>query len=84
MSEQSSSPPARTVTLKVACLNLRNKAMYSDGEQDVRGMVDETIDTIPFFCTLTCDCLGPDNEPVSPQDCKPERACYCGQKPSQD
>lgn len=66
----------RTIKLTASCLHLRNKAMYSDGQQDVRGMVDESIDTIPFFCTQTCDCLGPDNEPASPQDCKPGRKCY--------
>ncbi len=68
----------RTVQLKVACLNLRHKAMYSDGAQDVRGLVDESIDTIPFFCVLTCESLGPDNEAVCPSDCKPGRACYRG------
>jgi hypothetical protein len=68
----------RVVQLKVACLNLRHKAMYSDDSQDVRGMVDETIDTIPFFCLLTCESLGPDNESVGPAECRPGRTCYCG------
>ncbi len=71
----------QTITLKVACLNLRHKAMYTDERQDVRGMVDESIDSIPCFCSLTCDCLGPDNESVSPGECKPGRACYAANEP---
>lgn len=70
----------RRVQLKVACLHLRHKAMYSDDSQDIRGMVDETIDTIPFFCLQTCESLGPDNESVSPQECRPGRTCYQGQE----
>lgn len=68
-----------TVKLTVSCQNLRHKAMYSDEAQGVRGMVDETINHIPFFCLATCDSLGPDNEPAGPTECKPERECYCGE-----
>lgn len=67
---------SRPIKLTASCLHLRNKAMYSDDRLNTPGMVDESLDTIPFFCTQTCDCLGPDNEPASPQDCKPERKCF--------
>ncbi|MBX3375922.1 MAG: hypothetical protein KF678_02825 [Phycisphaeraceae bacterium] len=67
----------RVVKLKASCIHLRHKAMYSDPAHDVRGFVDESIDTIPFFCLLTCDCLGPDNESAGPAECRPGRSCYC-------
>jgi hypothetical protein len=53
--------------------------MYSDESQDVRGLVDDSLTMVPYFCAATHDCLGPDNEQVGPKECKPERACYRSQ-----
>jgi hypothetical protein len=65
------------LTLESTCLRLRHKMMYVDERQNVPGMVDDSSDTRVFFCTRTCDSLGPDSEPVSPTDCTPSRGCYC-------
>lgn len=65
------------LSLKTTCLNLRHKLMYVDERQSTPGMVDDSSDTRVFFCTKTCDSLGPDAEPVGPRDCTASRTCYC-------
>ena len=71
MSEQ------RPVALRVACMHLRHKLMYCDERHGTRGMVDDSSDTRVFLCVKTQEALGPDSEPVSPEDCRPTRTCYC-------
>ncbi|MBL8758468.1 MAG: hypothetical protein JNK35_08575 [Phycisphaerae bacterium] len=70
MSEQ------REFNLKPACLSLRHKLMYVDMRQSTPGLVDQDSDTRVYFCIATQDTLGPDNEPVCPKSCSPERSCY--------
>ncbi len=65
------------VQLKVTCLKLRHKLMYADARQSTPGLVDDSSDTRVFHCLMTHDSIGPDNEPVSPSECSPSRACYC-------
>lgn len=68
---------APAIDLRPACVHLRHKLMYCDERQATPGMVDDSSDTRVFFCTRTHESLGPDDEPVSPGDCTPERSCYC-------
>lgn len=65
------------VHLKIACLKLRHKLMYADARQAAPGLVDDSSDTRIFHCLSTHDSIGPDNEPVSPAECSPDRSCYC-------
>ena len=65
------------VKLQKACAHIRHKLMYSEKSHAVRGMVDTSSDTTVFFCIKTFDGLGPDDHPVSPEDCAPGRSCYC-------
>jgi hypothetical protein len=66
-----------TLKLEVACQHLRHKMMYVDERQATPGLVDDSSDTRVFFCVKTQDALGPDGEPVSPDDCRDARGCYC-------
>jgi hypothetical protein len=66
-----------TVQLQVSCRHIRHKMMYVDERHAVPGMVDDSSDTRVFFCIRSQDALGPDGEPVSPDDCRPGRGCYC-------
>lgn len=66
----------RPVVLKPACLCLRHKLMYADGRQASPGMVDDSSDTRVYFCSKSQDSLGPDAQPVHPQDCTAARACF--------
>ena len=68
----------RPVTLQVSCRNLRHKLMYIDERQQTLGTVDDSSDTRVFWCVKTQEALGPDADPVSPEDCRPDRGCYCG------
>ncbi|MHC5005398.1 MAG: hypothetical protein ACYTJ0_20035 [Planctomycetota bacterium] len=65
-----------TVRLQVACEHLRHKMMYVDERQSTPGLVDDSSDTRVFFCVKSQESLGPDGEPVSPTDCRPDRGCY--------
>jgi len=67
----------RPVKLETSCLHLRHKLMYVDERQSTPGLVDDSSDTRIFWCVKTQESLGPDTEPVSPDDCCPTRACYC-------
>lgn len=66
-----------TVKLQISCKNIRHKLMYCDERHATRGMVDNTSDTRTFFCIKTFDNLGPDNNPVDPEECSSSRSCYC-------
>ena len=68
----------RPPVLKPACLHLRHKLMYVDERHAVRGMVDDSSDTRVFWCNRTHEDLGPDLEPVHPDDCASCRSCYEG------
>ena len=60
-----------------ACEHLRHKMMYVEDRQSRIGLVDDSSDTRVFFCTLSQEALGPDDAPVSPTECTPDRSCYC-------
>ena len=75
-SAQPSISEIRPISLKPACLCLRHKLMYADARQASPGMVDESSDTRVYFCTLSQDSLGPDAQPVHPQDCRAGRGCF--------
>ncbi len=68
----------QSVKLRVCCQSIRHKLMYVDERHATPGLVDDSSDTRVFFCVKTQESLGPDGEAVSPTDCRPERACYCG------
>ncbi|MCX5689610.1 MAG: hypothetical protein NTV94_07480 [Planctomycetota bacterium] len=69
-------PDFRPVELNVTCLHLRHKLMYVDDRQKLPGMVDAESSTRIYFCTRTQEQLGPDDEPVNPQQCCDGRACF--------
>ncbi|MHC4414705.1 MAG: hypothetical protein ACYS0G_05420 [Planctomycetota bacterium] len=66
----------RPVKLQVSCRHIRHKLMYVDERQTVPGLVDDSSDTRVFFCVKTQESLGPDSEPVSPDDCVAGRSCF--------
>jgi hypothetical protein len=57
------------------CAKLRTKTMYLNVEY--RSEADEPFcrDTAVFWCMKTQGCLGPDDLPVNPGECKAGRAC---------
>ncbi len=63
--------------LKPCCLHMRHKLMYVDERHQSPGQVDDSSDTRVFFCVQTQDALGPDSDPVSPDECGAARSCYC-------
>jgi len=63
--------------LKPCCRHIRHKLKYCDARHDAPNLVDDSSDTRVFFCIKTFDALGPDNEPVSPDDCAGARECFC-------
>jgi hypothetical protein len=67
----------RPVRLRVTCMNLRHKLMYVDPRHAQRGMVDVNSDTRIYWCAMTQEQLGPDQQPVGPGDCSNGRGCYC-------
>ena len=62
--------------LKPACVHLRHKMMYCDARQETPGLVSDASQSTVFFCTKTFESLGPDDEPVSPEDCGTDRPCH--------
>ncbi len=77
MSASPASEFDRPVRLRIACMSLRHKMMYVDERHATRGTVDDSSDTRIYWCTKTQDSLGPDGQPVSPDDCAGSRGCYC-------
>ena len=65
------------INLRPACMHLRHKLVYVDDRHARMGEVDDSSDTRVFFCVLSQDALGPDNAPVSPTECTPDRPCFC-------
>lgn len=55
------------------CRHLRNKGMYIEVEPDpeVPSMSDGFC-----WCSHTQNCLGPDGEVASHEDCTPDRNCF--------
>ena len=67
-----------TVKLRPSCRHIRRKLMYCD-ERHAVSEWSITPPTPVFFCVRTQDGLGPDEEPVSPEECRFERDCHrCG------
>ncbi len=79
-------------TLRHVCMKLRHQHMYTDPAHATRGLVDDSSPVRIYFCTNTYDALGPDSVPVHPDDCQPDRGCYCAgstpapapEKPAED
>ena len=69
--------PLPPVKLQKSCAHIRHKLMYGEMNHSVRGMVDDSSDTRVFFCVKTFEALGPDEQPVSPDECAPGRSCHC-------
>lgn len=59
------------------CVKLRHKMMYVDDAQARPGAVDDQSDTRVFWCMVTMDSLGPDDQPVAPDTCADRRTCFC-------
>jgi hypothetical protein len=57
-----------------ACVHLRNKEMYVDGD---RQSLDKAAEQgAHCWCNLTQHILGPDQADVQRQTCVPGRTCY--------
>ena len=60
-------------SIDVPCRRLRSKEMYIDSEHDP---------TVPsshsglFWCMHSQNCLGPDGDVVTQENCKPGRGCF--------
>ncbi len=60
---------------QIICQNLRTKANYVPDMQNEHYMeVHHPYNC--YFCLVTLDAIGPDDCPVSSEDCTSERACY--------
>jgi hypothetical protein len=70
------------MNMQPTCRHLRHKMMYVDDAQRCPGLVDDSSDTRVFFCVLSGDPLGPDGQPVSPDECDAKRACFCKGRPA--
>ncbi len=60
-----------------ACIHLRAKTQYyrfADQEQPP-GMIAQS-DTLAYWCALTEDHIGPDQEGCDPRRCQADRACH--------
>lgn len=57
------------------CSNLRTRANYIPGLQQSRTDYNPN-DYTPCFCLKTLHVVGPDDRPVSPEDCHQRRACF--------
>ncbi len=66
----------RPPVFRKACDNLRHKLMLVDERHQRIGWVDDSSDTRVYWCHQTQDALGPDGEPVDPDECASCRGCY--------
>lgn len=57
------------------CSNLRTRANYVPGLQHTNAEYNPN-DYTPCFCLKTLHVVGPDDRPVSQQDCTNRRACF--------
>jgi hypothetical protein len=58
---------------KDRCRLLRSKRMFIDVEPDP---TVPSMDSGSCWCVHTQNCLGPDGQVVSPEDCSSERICF--------
>lgn len=64
-----------TSNTKLICSNLRTRANYVPGLQPANAEYNPN-DYTPCFCLKTLHVVGPDDRPVSQQDCTNNRACF--------
>jgi hypothetical protein len=66
------------VTVGVHCLKLRTKSMYIQAvvDPDERTFYD-SYDQTAWWCVVTQSGLGPDRQPVRPDNCCDGRDCCC-------
>jgi hypothetical protein len=61
------------IRLKILpCKHLRSKEMF----YDTGTPLEERSGSGIFWCEHTQRCLGPDDSPVSREECVPQRGCY--------
>lgn len=60
----------------VHCLNIRHKGMYvtSGPDPDEHKFYDK-YDATAYWCCETMTGLGPDGQPVNPDNCSSKRSC---------
>lgn len=58
-----------------ACSNLRTRAHYVPGWQKADAEYNPA-DYTPCLCLKTLHVVGPDDRPVSQQDCTSQRTCF--------
>jgi hypothetical protein len=61
---------------KPVCRFLRTKAAYVPGMRADQDYLAESHPTATYWCLRTLEVLGPDDTPVSPEDCKLSRVCF--------
>ena len=57
------------------CQHLRTKASYVPAERSPLYLT-KTSPTAQYWCLKTMMVVGPDNDFVCPEDCKPDRVCF--------
>jgi hypothetical protein len=60
------------------CPSMRLKHMLTHSLQDPMSTERKWPGDGYYWCTRTCNCVGPDDELVNPGACLPGRACYAG------
>jgi hypothetical protein len=61
------------------CLHLRTKKMYIPAQAAEASAAFESREAIgPCWCNLTQSPIGPDDQLVHPESCRPGRACCAG------
>jgi len=64
-----------TSNSKSICSNLRTRANYIPGLQNLKTEYNPN-DYTPCFCLKTLHVVGPDDRPVSQDDCTERRTCF--------
>lgn len=59
-----------------ACVHLRSKTIYVAGRRDPSDEDIARFGNSGCWCNLTQHMLGPDQTPVTQQECTPNRDCY--------
>lgn len=66
------------ITVGVHCMKLRTKSLYVNAVVDpVEATFYDKFDQTAWWCGLTQTGLGPDRQPVRPDDCCEDRDCCC-------
>ena len=64
------------VVVGVHCLQLRTKSMYLNAVVDpAEATFYDSYDQTAWWCVKTQTALGPDRQPVRPDDCRGDRCC---------